>query len=185
MQLKGYIHLSAEEQATLEEGSKHDFKAHFPTRCETLLLSARGYQVVEIAQLFEVRTHPVRFWMDNWEQRGIVGLNIPPGRGRKLALGLTNAAFLEDLQTQIGLNPQSLAAVALDMSKKWHCALSKEQLQGFIKKTWLPLGTIPQVYTKMSTPAELPTAGRTTAGRPRLSITLAGRKRIFEDLLWG
>jgi transposase len=140
MQPNRYIHLSPEEIETLEEGVKHHLKFHFRTRCECLLLSHQGYKVVEIAKLLEVRTHTVRFWMDNWEQQGIVGLQIRPGRGRKLALPLTNPAFLEDLQTLLRLNPQSLAVVALEMSKKWNCLLSKESLQRFIKKSSITAG---------------------------------------------
>jgi transposase len=140
MQPNRYIQLSSEEVATLAEGAKHHHKAHFRIRCETLLLSARGYKVVEIAQLFQVRPHTVRFWMDNWEQKGLVGLNIRSGRGRKAALPLSNPALVEDLQAQIRLNPQSLEAVALAMSKKWHCTLSKGQLQRFIKKSSVTAG---------------------------------------------
>jgi len=101
MQPNRYIQLSSEEVATLAEGAKHHCKAHFRIRCETLLLSARGYKVVEIAQLFQVRPHTVRFWMDNWEQKGLVGLNIRSGRGRKAALPLSNPALVEELQAQI------------------------------------------------------------------------------------
>jgi predicted ArsR family transcriptional regulator len=145
MQPNRYIQLSSEEVATLAEGAKHHHKAHFRIRCETLLLSARGYKVVEIAQLFQVRPHTVRFLMDNWEQKGfvgfnMVGLNIRSGRGRKAALPLSNPALVEDLQAQIRLNPQSLEAVALAMSKKWHCTLSKGQLQRFIKKSSVTAG---------------------------------------------
>lgn len=140
MQAKRYIHLSPEEILTLAEGVKHHLKAHFRTRCESLLLSNRGYTVIAIAELLEVRTHTVRFWMDNWEQQGLVGLNIRPGRGRKLSLPINKPAFLEDLQTQIRLNPQSLAVVALEMSKKWDCLLSKESLQRFIKKNLVTAG---------------------------------------------
>lgn len=140
MQPNRYIQLSPEEIETLEEGVKHHLKAHFRTRCESLLLSHRGYKVVDIAKLFEVRTHTVRFWMDNWEQKGIVGLNIRSGRGRKLALPINNPAFLEDLQMQIRFNPQSLSVIALEMSKKWDCLLSKESLQRFIKKSLVTVG---------------------------------------------
>jgi transposase len=140
MQPNRYIQLSSEEVATLAEGAKHHRKAHFRTRCEALLLSDRGYKVVEIAQLFQVRPHTIRFWMDNWEQKGLVGLNIRAGRGRKAALPLSNPALVADLQAQILLNPQSLEAVALEMSKKWHCTLSKGQLQRFIKKSSVTAG---------------------------------------------
>ena len=140
MQANRYIHLSAEEVATLAEGAKHHRKAHFRSRCTSLLLSARGYKVVDIAQLLEVRPHTVRFWMDNWEQKGLVGLMIQAGRGRKAALQLSNAALVEDLQAQIRLHPQSLEEVAVEMSKKWHCALSKGQLQRFIKKSSVTAG---------------------------------------------
>jgi transposase len=101
MQPNPYIHLSAEQVATLAEGAKHHLKAHFRTRCETLLLSNRGYKVMEIAQLFVVRPHTVRVWMGNWEQKGLVGLSIRSGRGRKAAPQLSNPLLVEELQAQI------------------------------------------------------------------------------------
>lgn len=109
MQSNRYITSNNEEVNTLEEAVKNHGKSYFRIRCESILLSHRGYKVVEIAQLQQVRTHTVRAWMDSWEQKGIAGLQIVSGRGRKAAIQLCNTALVEQLQQELQGNPQSLA----------------------------------------------------------------------------
>lgn len=135
MQANRYIISNNEEVNTLGEAVKNHGKAYFRMRCESILLSHRGYKVVEIAQLQQVRTHTVRAWMDSWEQKGLAGLQIASGRGRKAAIQLCNTALVEQIQQELSGNPQSLAQVGEQIRKNTGLSLSKDQLKRFIKKS--------------------------------------------------
>ena len=100
-----YIALSAAELETLENGYKNGKKFHFRTRCHSLLLSHRGFKVVEIATLLKKDECTVRRWMDNWEHKGIVGLFLGKGRGKKPALVATEAHVVELVKKKSGNSP--------------------------------------------------------------------------------
>jgi transposase len=129
-----YIKLTLEEIITLEQAVKNHPKSHFRTRCESLLLSNRGYDIKSIATLFQTRIHTIGTWFSNWNEKGIVGLQIVTGRGRKSDLSTVSDALIEDIKEQIALNPQGLDAVCLQINQKWGLSLSKAQVKKFIKK---------------------------------------------------
>src|SRR5215210_639080 len=52
-------------------------------RAHAILLSARGYSVDQIADIYEVDRDTVSIWLDNWEEQGGAGLQDQAGRGRK------------------------------------------------------------------------------------------------------
>lgn len=89
-----HITLEKEETQTLEQGYRNHGKHPFRQRCQSLLLSAGGLQVKQIAALCSVRTRTVYFWMDRWEQMGLCGLSIQPGRGLKAALSVEDAGLV-------------------------------------------------------------------------------------------
>jgi transposase len=129
-----FISLTEQETETLEQGSRHHDKPYFRQRCECLLLSNRGYRVGQMADLFQTRTHTIRAWMDSWLEKGLCGLYIQAGRGRKGAIGADQAPLVEDIKAQIALHPQDLDAVARLVGQKWGLSLSKEQIKRFLKK---------------------------------------------------
>jgi transposase len=130
-----YIKLTSEEILTLEQGAKNHSKSHFRTRCESLLLSNRGYDIKSIATLFETRINTIGTWFSNWGTKGIVGLQIVSGRGRKSELSTASDVLVQDIKAKIALNPQGLEAVCLQINEKWGLNLSKAQVKKFIKKS--------------------------------------------------
>lgn len=129
-----YIKLTFEEVLTLEQAVKNHPKSHFRTRCESLLLSNRGYDIKSIAALFQTRINTIGTWFSNWTDKGIVGLQIVTGRGRKADLSTVSDTLMQDIKEQIALNPQGLDAVCLQINQKWGLNLSKAQVKKFIKK---------------------------------------------------
>jgi len=130
-----YIKLTSEEVLTLEQGVKNHPKSHFRTRCESLLLSNRGYDIKSISTLFQTRINTIGTWFSNWTTKGIVGLQIVAGRGRKADLLTASDALIQDIKEHIALNPQGLDAVCLQINQKWGLNLSKAQVKKFIKKS--------------------------------------------------
>jgi transposase len=137
-----YIKLTSDEVLTLEQAVKHHPKSHFRTRCESLLLSNRGYDIKSIATLFETRINTIGTWFSNWTEKGIVGLQIVTGRGRKADLSSVSDALIQDVKEQVALNPEDLDTVCLQINQKWELNLSKAQVKKFIKKNWVTGGDV-------------------------------------------
>jgi transposase len=58
-------------------------------RAHAILLSAQGYTVTNIMEIFHIARTTVYRWFDAWEEWAFVGLYDNPGRGRKPALTWT------------------------------------------------------------------------------------------------
>lgn len=135
-----FINLTESEIETLEQGSRNHSKPYFRERCESLLLSNRGYGVGQMADLFQTRTHTIRGWMDSWLTKGLCGLYIQAGRGRKGTIKADDTPLVEAIKAEIALNPQNLDAVACAVEQRWGIGLSKEQIKRFIKKNLATVG---------------------------------------------
>lgn len=90
-----YIKLTDSERSTLEEGYKYHAKFHVRQRCQSLLLSDEGWPVKQIAQLHQVRTRTIYTWMNRWQDLGLVGVMILPGRGVKPKLSAQDQGIVE------------------------------------------------------------------------------------------
>lgn len=82
------IQLTEDEEKTLQEGFTHHPKPHFRKKCKALLLSHQGMATKEIIKYTQTRTRTIYTWMDRWQQLGICGLMIKPGRGLKAKLSV-------------------------------------------------------------------------------------------------
>ena len=51
-------------------------------RAHAILLSAKGYYINTIADIFEVNRDTVSCWLDGWEQQRFEGLHDAPRSGR-------------------------------------------------------------------------------------------------------
>lgn len=90
-----YIQLSSEAQLVLEASYKTDERHHFREKCNALLLSNKGYTVPQIAGILSKCRDTIHSWFDKWEQEGIAGLAIKPGRGVKAKLDSNDASLYE------------------------------------------------------------------------------------------
>ena len=129
-----YIKLTSEEELTLEQGSKHHPKSHFRKRCACILLSNRGYDIQSLANIYQTRIHTIGTWFANWNEKGIIGLQIIKGQGRKAALWTASPTLIQAIKDELNSNPQGLADVCQQINQKWHLNLSKNQLKQFVKK---------------------------------------------------
>ena len=132
--------LTSTEKITLEEGYANGKKHHFRQRCFALLLSNQGYKIPQIATLIEVRQEAVRKWFNRWENMGIVGLMILPGRGVKAKLDSLAEIDVTKIKNELKNDPQSLKKVAQSLSKLLGFHVTIWMLKRFLKKklgfTW-------------------------------------------------
>lgn len=80
------LRLGEVEQETLEEMSKHHAKAYMRERAAAVLKVANGLsirQVAEIGCLKHREWETVAKWVKDYEQKGLRGLYLRAGRGRK------------------------------------------------------------------------------------------------------
>jgi transposase len=95
--------LTPEEKETLEQGYRNHPKFHVRQRFHSILLSNDGWQVKDIAKLYNTRTRTIYTWMDRWRNMGIVGLMILPGRGLKPCLSITDKNVVDTVKKNFGL----------------------------------------------------------------------------------
>ena len=77
--------LSEAERQTLLDASRHAPWPRFRQRAHAVLLSGKGYRLVQLADIFEVDRDTVSGWLEAWERNGLLGLHDRdhPGRPRK------------------------------------------------------------------------------------------------------
>lgn len=130
-----FIQLSPEEVNLLEKTSKTSTKAHIRRKCDTILLSHRGYDIKNLSGLYKVRTHTIRDWMNNWTAKGIEGFSISTGRGRKAEIDPNNTDLVDSLTKAIKLNPQNLDTVCTELNKSKDMNLTKNKVIRFLRKS--------------------------------------------------
>ncbi len=130
-----FIQLSPEDVSLLEKTSRTSSKAHIRRKCDTIILSNRGYDINSLSLLYKVRTHTIRDWMNNWIAKGIDGFSISTGRGRKAEIDPNNTKLVDSLTKAIKLNPQNLDTVCSELNKSKDLNLTKNKVIRFLKKS--------------------------------------------------
>lgn len=123
--------LSAEQLQELEDGYKYGENNLFRMHCQAILLSYRGYTVQALMQLFDCRKNTIYDWFNRYEQQGIEGLRIKPGRGRKPKLQDADRAVVE---AKIQEHPRKLSLAKAAIEKQLGKSLSCMTLRRFLKK---------------------------------------------------
>jgi transposase len=130
-----YITLTPSEINLIEAASKTSDKEHFRHKCEVILLSHRGYDIISLSNLYQVRKHTIRAWMDSWESKGLDGFYISVGRGRKAEIQMDNIDLVDSIKLAVRLNPQSLQTVCQELNQSNGMNLTKDKLIRFLKKS--------------------------------------------------
>jgi len=127
---KKFIELAEVEKITLQEGYKNGKTQAFRERCHCLVLSAEGYQVKELAQIFRVSEISIYSWFNRWGNSGIVGLRDKEGRGRKPIL---QAADLAQIKERVQENAQRLKIARQKLKEELGREFSTKTLKRFLK----------------------------------------------------
>lgn len=97
--------LSADEMLTLEEARRNHKQFRVRNRAHALLLSARGYSIVQLQNIFDVGRDAVSSWLNGWEVFGIIGLFDGARSGRPR---IHTPEDLIVLKTYVSENPHQL-----------------------------------------------------------------------------
>jgi len=115
MALKHIKYLSDEEKATLEEMRRHHPAYRVRNRAHALLLSAKGYGIIQLGDIFEVRRNTISAWLCGWETQGIAGILDERRAGRP-------CIFLQDEQSRfkdyLAENPHQMKEAATRLQEE-------------------------------------------------------------------
>ena len=78
--------LTAEQRALLDKTMRDDPSFRARSRAHSLLLSAQGKTIKDIAQAYQVHRITVSAWINKWEQHGAESLHDQPRSGRPCKL---------------------------------------------------------------------------------------------------
>jgi transposase len=129
-----FIQLDKSDQQKLERIYHTHAKFYVRQRAHCLLLSNRNYRVPVLAGIFSTRKHTIREWFDRWENDGIKGLEIRPGRGLKSAIREENTELVDCIKKEISAHPQSVRTVVDKVNTQFGINLSVRQIKTFLKK---------------------------------------------------
>lgn len=125
-----FIELTEAEKITLQEGRKNGKAKAFRERCHCLVLNSEGYQVKELARIFQVGEICIYGWLRRWEKGGIVGLSDKTGRGRKAILKAEDLAVVKE---QVQANAQRLKIAREKLKEELGREFSTKTLKRFLR----------------------------------------------------
>jgi transposase len=126
--------LTPEQRDVLENAMKHDPSCRARSRAHSLLLSAQGTTIKDIAKAYQVHRVTVSAWITHWEHHGVQSLHDKPRSGRPTIL--TPAEQDSALQF-IKDEPCSLKGVAERIAATTAKRLSVSSLKRLAKKARL------------------------------------------------
>lgn len=132
---KRFVTLDAAERATLQAGRHHHPQHQFRARCQCLVLSADGQDVVALMRLLGVSRLTVYAWFTRWETGGLAGLANAPGQGRPPVF---SEADQVPVQAAVQANPQQLKEVTAVLRQELDKEFSPSTLKRFLKSLVAP-----------------------------------------------
>ena len=125
--------LSEEEKKSLKKGHSYGKSPLFRRKCHCVLLNHSGKTIAELASFFGVSLQSIRIWIRQWEQHGLQGLQLKPGRGRPPKLDITSVHQVNVIKTLIKNEPKNLRKVTTQIKEQLEVEVSKKTLKRFLK----------------------------------------------------
>jgi transposase len=126
--------LTLDQRALLENTMKTDASFRARTRAHSLLLSAQGKTITDIAQTYHVHRVTVSAWITNWETLGVQGLYDQPRSGRPSRL---TPEERELAMQYLKEEPRSLKTAVERIAQKTQKRISISALKRLAKKAGL------------------------------------------------
>ncbi len=110
--------LTAAQQNQLEQLAAEDPVRRVRMRAHSLLLSAEGLSIDEIARVYQVHRNSVSSWIDHWHQQGMAGLSDNPRCGGPTKLNAAEQALALQLLKEHPQAPKTGLALLLEQPGK-------------------------------------------------------------------
>jgi transposase len=141
--------LTAEQRALLDKTMQDDPSFRARIRAHSLLLSAQGKLIKDIAQTYQVHRVTVSAWINKWEQHGAESLHDQPRSGRPCKL---TAAEQELARQYLKDEPRALKAAVDRIAQKTEKHISISTLKRLAKKTRLRWKRVRKSLKKLRDP---------------------------------
>ena len=96
------------QRKALEKGYREGKTHFFRQLCQMVLLKSEGRTSKELAAILGKCEQSINNWLDRWQEQGIEGLKVKPGRGAKPKLN--QVTDLEKVKEAVKANRQRLIA---------------------------------------------------------------------------
>jgi transposase len=143
--LKRVQNLSEEIQQSLEDVYRHDARFVVRQRAHAILLSAKGYTITQLQEIFAVDRDTVSAWITRFERFGMTGLQDLPRSGRPPIY--TDDEVLQ-LQALIEQEPRQLKRAQARLEQATGKTACTVTLRRALKKTALFLAPLPSFPEK-------------------------------------
>ena len=127
---KRFVSLTSDERVTLSCARHHYPQYQFLARCQCLLFSADGYDVVALGQALGVRSRTVYSWFNRWQSGGLAGLANAAGQGRRPILAAADEPLVVHA---VRTNRQQLKEVTATLRQEQAKNFSTRTLRRFLK----------------------------------------------------
>lgn len=107
--------LPAEQQQELQLLMKTSPIHRVRQRAHAVLLSARGYTIEMLADIFSVHRNTISEWIDSWRASGVASLEDAPRSGRPPILTPQQQQILLD---ELQINPRSISQALRAVKKR-------------------------------------------------------------------
>ena len=168
--------LTEEEVSILESIVKNDQSSRVRMRAHSILLSARGFNIKEIANIFQVNRYSVSSWIDRWESSGYDGLYDLYRSGRPTKLTEEEKEIAKDL---IKRYPQSIKTVKEKVFQKTGKIVSKWTLIRLAKASKLKWKRIRKSLKSKQNKKEFEQAKKRNPGIERTARIRRNRSLLF------
>lgn len=131
---KKYIILTDSEKEELEaaykNGSTHLYRSH----CQAILLSASGHSISELSTQFSVGVNTIGVWLKKWSAKGLTGLDLAPGRGRKPKVAQTDTVILDRIENLLAEESQQINHILVVLEEEYAITMCKKTLKRLLRK---------------------------------------------------
>jgi transposase len=125
--------VTAEQRTALEKDTKYGLTPSFRLRCQAVLLKTNKRSSLDVANELHCCEMAVNNWVKRYQEQGLTGLQIKPGRGRKPILKKETDLDAVRLAVQNSRQRISLAKAELEQE------LGKEFSQLTLKRFLTPI----------------------------------------------
>jgi transposase len=124
------------ERTALEKAAKHGPSHSFRLRCQAVLLKTDPQNkrtALAIAKRLGCCEMSVNDWIKRYQQEGLLGLKVKPGRGRKAIL--SQETDLAAVRLAIQGSRQRISLAKAELQQELGKEFSTQTLKKFLKKT--------------------------------------------------
>lgn len=143
--------ISVETESLLQRLYRYSQSFQVRQRAHCILLSAQGFSISQLVQIFGVSLKTIYNWFEAWETRKFAGLYDQPGRGRKPTF---TPEQKEQIRQWVNDSPHQLKQVLQRIEKAWKIKTSKDTIKRILKEFAMSWRRVRRIMARQPDAAE-------------------------------